>query len=100
MKKRWRLFSRRKQRIPNDRQNSRQLLKRARRQGRHFFDKKAYNIERTCKEQHDMYRIIAFAVFWIAIGMLLMLSFRFRIFGVLFALLLLVVSYWLMCQDD
>lgn len=47
-----------------------------------------------------MYRIIAFAVFWLAIGMLLMLSFRFRIFGVLFALLLLVVSYWLMCQDD
>lgn len=40
-----------------------------------------------------MCRIVAFAIFWVAIGMLLMLFFRYRIFGTIFALLLLVASY-------
>lgn len=48
-----------------------------------------------------MNRVIAFAIFWVAIGMLLMLGFRYRIMGTLFALVLLGVSYLvLMCGDD
>lgn len=48
-----------------------------------------------------MYKIIAFALFFVAIGMLLMLFFRYRIFGVLFALLLLAVSYIILsCSDE
>lgn len=48
-----------------------------------------------------MYKIIAFALFFVAIGMLLMLFFRYRIFGVLFALLLLAVSYIILsCCDE
>ena len=48
-----------------------------------------------------MNRIIAFAIFWVAIGMLLMLCFRYRVMGTLSALALLGVSYLvLMCGDD
>lgn len=49
----------------------------------------------------DMCRIIAFAIFWVAIGMLLMLFFRYRIFGTIFALILLAVSYVILsCGGD
>lgn len=48
-----------------------------------------------------MNRIIAFAMFWMAIGMLLMLGFRYRVMGTLFSLVLLGVSYLLLtCSDD
>lgn len=47
-----------------------------------------------------MCRIIAFAIFWVAIGMLLMLFFRYRIFGTIFALLLLVASYIVLSCGD
>lgn len=47
-----------------------------------------------------MCRIIAFAVFWVAIGMLLMLFFRYRVFGTIFALILLVASYFIMSCED
>lgn len=47
-----------------------------------------------------MCRIIAFAVFCVAIGMLLMLLFRYRVFGALCALVLLVVSYCIFSMDD
>lgn len=48
-----------------------------------------------------MGRIIAFAIFWVAIGMLLMLFFRYRIFGTLFALILLAISYIILtCCDS
>ena len=39
--------------------------------------------------------------FWMAIGMLLMLGFRYRVMGTLFSLVLLGVSYLLLtCSDD
>ena len=48
-----------------------------------------------------MCRIIAFAIFWVAIGMLLMLFFRYRIFGAIFALILLAISYIILtCADQ
>ena len=48
-----------------------------------------------------MNRIIAFAMFWMAIGMLLMLGFRYRVMGTLFSLVLLGVSYLLLtCSDE
>lgn len=47
-----------------------------------------------------MCRVIAFAIFWIAVGMLLMLFFRYRIIGAVFAVLLLVVSYFVMGKED
>lgn len=47
-----------------------------------------------------MCRIIAFAVFWIAAGMLFMLFFRYRIMGTLVALVLLAASYCILMLDD
>ncbi len=47
-----------------------------------------------------MYRIIAFAMFWVAIGMLLMLFFRYRIFGTIFALILLAASYLILSCEE
>ncbi len=48
-----------------------------------------------------MNRIIAFAIFWVAIGMLLMLCFRYRVIGTLFSLVLLGISYLILtCSDD
>lgn len=35
-----------------------------------------------------MIRLVAFAIFWTAMGMFLMLCFRYRFFGVVFALIL------------
>lgn len=46
-----------------------------------------------------MHRIIAFALFWVAVGMLLMLLFRYRVFGTIFAIVLLAVSYFVMSCD-
>ncbi|PWM32702.1 MAG: hypothetical protein DBX58_03570 [Clostridiales bacterium] len=48
----------------------------------------------------QVHRIIAFAIFWVAIGMLLMLFFRYRIFGTIFALILLVASYLILSCED
>ncbi len=56
--------------------------------------------EESMRSSMDMYRIIAFAVFWMAIGMLLMLFFRYRIFGTIFALILLVASYFILSCED
>ena len=47
-----------------------------------------------------MYRIIAFAMFWVAIGLLLMLFFRYRIFGTIFALILLAASYLILSCEE
>lgn len=47
-----------------------------------------------------MCRIIAFAVFWTAAGMLFMLFFRYRIMGALVALVLLAASYCILMLDD
>ena len=47
-----------------------------------------------------MYRIVAFAVFWTAVGMLFMLFFRYRIVGTLVALVLLAASYCILMMDD
>ncbi|MDO4291687.1 MAG: hypothetical protein Q4C65_00500 [Eubacteriales bacterium] len=48
-----------------------------------------------------MNRIIAFAIFWVAIGMFLMLCFRYRFMGTLFALFLIAASYLiLICGED
>lgn len=47
-----------------------------------------------------MCRIIAFAVFCMAVGMLLMLLFRYRVFGAICALILLAISYCILCAGD
>lgn len=47
-----------------------------------------------------MIRLIAFAIFWTAMGMFLMLCFRYRFFGVVFALILLAVSYLILSCDQ
>lgn len=47
-----------------------------------------------------MIRLVALAIFWTAMGMFLMLCFRYRFLGVVFALILLAVSYLILSCDQ
>ncbi|MBR2949748.1 MAG: hypothetical protein IKC46_07795 [Lachnospiraceae bacterium] len=40
-------------------------------------------------------RIVVFALFWMAVGMLLMIFIRFRIVGLLIALVILLICFFL-----